>query len=258
MPLWTENNSGCLKRVGNHLNSDGLAAPVCEQQGFSTQIQPEDLPKSNQPRASLDSDNNGTDRLHTVWKLVNREGTMLDEQLVQRLQHGQREAFTTLVSKWQDRIYTFCLRQLGERELAEEATQDIFVKVFTSIQSFRMESKFSTWLYRISTNHCINLRNKHHRRHRKQHHSFDEMNNQLHSVDNPIDRLETLDFEQQLQEALGQLPEEHRVLLILRDIQDCSYEEIADITNLNLGTIKSRIHRGRKQLKAVLEGDRNE
>ena len=258
MPLRTENNSACLKRAGNHLSSDGLTSPVSGQQRLSTQIQQDTLTTSTSLRAPLDSDNNGTDRLHTGWKLVNREGTMLDEQLVQQLQHGQREAFTTLVSKWQDRIYTFCLRQLGERELAEEATQDIFVKVFTSIQSFRMESKFSTWLYRISTNHCINLRSKHHRRHRKQHHSFDEMDNQLHTIDNPIDRLETLDFEQQLQEALGQIPEEHRALLILRDIQDCSYEEIADITNLNLGTIKSRIHRGRKQLKAVLEGDRNE
>ena len=257
MPSSTENNFECLKKGGNHRNGEWLSNHL-NQQRTSVHMQTNVGSPSHGLQESPSADNRDRDRLHTVWKLVHREGTMLDEQLVQQLQHGQREAFTTLVSKWQDRIYTFCLRQLGECELAEEATQDIFVKVFTSIQNFRMESKFSTWLYRIATNHCINLRTKHHRRHRNQHQSFDEMDNQLHTVDNPIDRLETLDLEQQLQEALRGLPEEHRALLILRDIQDCSYEEIAEITSLNLGTIKSRIHRGRKQLKIVLEGGHNE
>ena len=182
---------------------------------------------------------------------------MLDEELVQLLQHGQREAFTTLVSKWQDRIFTFCYRQLGESALAEEATQDVFVKVYTSIHSFRKESKFSTWLYRIATNHCINLNNRHHRRQRDHHQSFDEMHNQPAEQHTPLQQLERRDFEHQLQRALHQLPEEHRVLLILRDIQDCSYEEIAEITQLNIGTIKSRIHRGRHNLRQILQGDKD-
>ena len=179
---------------------------------------------------------------------------MLDEELVQLLQHGQREAFTTLVSKWQDRIYTFCYRQLGETALAEEATQDVFIKVYTSIHNFRKEAKFSTWLYRIATNHCINLNNRHHRRHRDQHQSFDDIHNQPTEQDTPLQQLEKKNFEEQLQQALHQLPEEHRVLLILRDIQDCSYEEIAEITQLNIGTIKSRIHRGRNNLRQILSG----
>lgn len=195
-----------------------------------------------------------TDRLHGMEGCTIKGVRMLDEELVQLLQHGQREAFTTLVSKWQDRIYTFCYRQLGETTLAEEATQDVFVKVYTSIHNFRKEAKFSTWLYRIATNHCINLNNRHHRRQRNQHQSFDEMHNQPAEQNTPLQQLERKDFEQQLQQALHLLPEEHRILLILRDIQDCSYEEIAEITQLNVGTIKSRIHRGRNNLRQILTG----
>lgn len=197
------------------------------------------------------------DRLHSVERGITNGVEMLDEELVQLLQHGQREAFTTLVSKWQDRIFTFCYRQLGESALAEEAAQDVFVKVYTSIHSFRKESKFSTWLYRIATNHCINLNNRHHRRQRDHHQSFDEMHNQPAEQHTPLQQLERKDFEHQLQLALHQLPEEHRVLLILRDIQDCSYEEIAEITQLNIGTIKSRIHRGRHNLRQILQGDKD-
>ena len=180
---------------------------------------------------------------------------MLDEELVQLLQHGQKEAFTKLVSKWQHPMYTFCYRQLGETALAEEATQDIFIKVYTSIHGFRSESKFSTWLYRIATNHCINLNERHHRRHRNQHDSFEDMHNQPSTKDTPLQDLEQKDFKHRLQQALNQLPEEHRVLLILRDLQDCSYDEIAEITQLNIGTIKSRIHRGRNNLRQILSGE---
>ncbi len=200
------------------------------------------------------SEQSDVDRLHSVERDTTQGVKMLDEDLVQLLQNGQREAFTTLVSKWQDRIFTFCYRQLRETSLAEEATQDVFVKVYTSIHNFRKESKFSTWLYRIATNHCINLNNRHHRRHRNQHQSFDEMHTQPAEEHTPLQQLERRDFEQQLQQALHQLPEEHRVLLILRDIQDCSYEEISEITQLNIGTIKSRIHRGRHNLRQILNG----
>ena len=150
--------------------------------------------------------------------------------------------------------FYICYRQLGETALAEEATQDIFIKIYTSVHNFRKEAKFSTWLYRIATNHCINLNNRHHRRHRGQQQSFDEMHNPPSDQETPLQQLEKRNFEEQLQEALHKLPDEHRVLLILRDIQDCSYEEIAEITQLNVGTIKSRIHRGRSNLRQILSG----
>lgn len=187
-----------------------------------------------------------------------QEASMHDEDLVQQLQAGQKEAFTLLATKWQHPIFTFCLRQLGERSLAEEATQDVFMKVFSSIHSFRQDSKFSTWLYRIATNHCINLRARHHRRQRHLHTSLDDLDHTLSEPSEQAKRLEQVDFESRLQAALRQIQEEHRALLILRDIQDCSYEEIAEISGLNLGTIKSRIHRGRKHLRTILTGSNDE
>ncbi len=195
-------------------------------------------------------------RTHTNTQST--EASMHDEDLVQQLQAGQKEAFTLLATKWQHPIFTFCLRQLGENSLAEEATQDVFMKVFSSIHSFRRDSKFSTWLYRIATNHCINLRARHHRRQRHLHTPLDELEHTLSAPSEQAKRLEQADFESRLQFALGQIQEEHRALLILRDIQDCSYEEIAEISGLNLGTIKSRIHRGRKQLRTILEGSHDE
>ena len=134
MPSSMENNFECLKKGGNHRNGEWFSNHLNKQRS-SVHMQTNVGSPSHGLQESSSADNRDRDRLHTVWKLVHREGTMLDEQLVQQLQHGQREAFTTLVSKWQDRIYTFCLRQLGERELAEEATQDIFVKVLAYIHS---------------------------------------------------------------------------------------------------------------------------
>ncbi len=247
MRFTTENNCGCRRKAGSPPSNQYSSTE--EPQAIST------IDASPQPRPINTQNDRSTavDRLHSGWRLHTQEVPMLDEQLVQQLQQGHREAFTTLVSKWQHKIYTFCYRQLGEQALSEEATQDVFVKVFTSIQSFRGDAKFSTWLYRIATNHCINLRAKYHRRKRQHHDSFEDVEQRIGVTENPLDKLETQDFEQQLQQALDQLPEEHRLLLILRDIQDCTYEEIADITNLTMGTIKSRIHRARKNLRTILE-----
>lgn len=218
-------------------------------------VEPQPLSKRKKNQSKSTADTREGNRLDSGGRSTSWGVNMLDEELVQLLQHGQKQAFTTLVSKWQHRMYTFCYRQLGETALAEEATQDIFIKVYTSIHSFRSESKFSTWLYRIATNHCINLNERHHRRHRNQHDSFEDMHAQPSTQSTPLQDLEQKDFKQLLQQALNQLPEDHRVLLILRDLQDCSYEEIADITQLNIGTIKSRIHRGRNNLRQILSGE---
>ena len=180
-------------------------------------------------------------------------GIVTDEMLVAEIQTGDRTSFRELVQRWQHKMFTFCYRQLGEESLAEEAAQDIFLKVFNNIQRFRGESKFSTWLYRIAHNHCINLQQRHHRRHRNMHDSIEDTTYLSAENHSPVDLIEELDFNTQLQRYLMQLPEEHRTLLILRDIQDCSYEEIVSITGLSLGTVKSRIHRARKALRPLLE-----
>lgn len=179
--------------------------------------------------------------------------TMTDEALVIQIQQGQQAVFRELMQRWQHRIFTYCVRSLGERPLAEESTQEIFIKVYRNIQSFRNEAKFSTWIYRIAHNHCINVNARNHRRQRHQHTSLDDMDHAL-SAPEQNNHLEHQDLQASIQAALDRLPEDYRQLLILRDIQDCSYEEIANITQLNLGTIKSRIHRARKAIQPYLKG----
>lgn len=209
-------------------------------------------------RVSPESVKQSKTRTHMRSRSVIEDGaTMTDEALVIQIQQGQQAVFRDLMQRWQHRIFTFCIRNLGESPIAEEATQEIFIKVYRNIQSFRNEAKFSTWIYRIAHNHCININARHHRRQRHQHTSLDDVEHTLVTSE-PTNDLEHQDLQASIQDALDRLPDDYRHLLILRDIQDCSYEEIAEITQLNLGTIKSRIHRARKAIQPYLKGGRDQ
>lgn len=183
-----------------------------------------------------------------------------DEELVRRAQGGDRFAFSQLVKRYQDRIYGLCMRWLGDPQVAEELAQDIFVAVFRSLGTFRGDARFSTWLHRVAVNHCKNRRLYRRRRAWNRHEPLegnrgpDERPRQLSD-----DRVPSTDrgAEQRqagriVQEALAELEEDHRQVLILRDIQDLDYQEIAEILDLPRGTVKSRIHRARSQLAKIL------
>ena len=182
-----------------------------------------------------------------------------DEALVTRLQSGEREAFTILIQRWQHKVYAFCLRQLQDPTLAEEAAQDVFLKVFKGIHNFQHQSLFSTWLFRILTNHCHNLRSYHYLRKRQAHEPLEGT-----QEDNPRTlpdeqtahtgaHIEQCQLKSSLNEALNHLPEDQREVLILRDVQDHSYDEIAQILNISVGTVKSRVHRARNNLRPILQ-----
>ena len=182
-----------------------------------------------------------------------------DQDLVLAFQGGDRAAFSDLVQRYQTKIFTLCVRRLGDNELANEVSQDVFIAVFRSLDRFRGDSKFSTWLYRIAVNHCKNKYKYHQRRHRDFHESLDELpgddgpKRELPSpnarTDGPTHRAEATAI---LQNALDQLAPEDRSLLILREIEEHSYEEISEIFDVPRGTIKSRLHRARAQLAQVL------
>ena len=148
---------------------------------------------------------------------------------------------------------------LGNREEAEDVAQEVFVTVFKSIDSFRGEAKFSTWLYRIAANHCKNRMKYLGRRNYKSTGELDEAaereiyaspNGALRPhVDGPDAVLEGLQMERMVQDGIASLEEEHRSLIVLRDVEDLSYEEIGAITGLADGTVKSRLHRARLALK---------
>ena len=183
--------------------------------------------------------------------------------LLSRLQARDEEAFEEMVGLYQNKIYHLVYRMMGNAGEAEEVAQEVFVTVFKSIDSFRGDSKLSTWLYRIATNHCKNRLKYLGRRSYKATGELDEaverelQDTQTTSsmrphIDGPEAVLEGLELERTVQAGIAELDEEHRTLVLLRDVEDLSYDEIAKVTGLELGTVKSRLHRARLQLKEFL------
>lgn len=182
-----------------------------------------------------------------------------DAELVERFKGGDQHAFSHIVRRYQDRVFSLCLRWLGERALAEEVAQDVFVALFRSLARFRGESSLSTWIYRVSVNHCKNKRLYSSRRRRDRHEPLEgqgrddgpprELPDRNRGTESGVERTQA---EQLVHEALQAISEEHRQVIVLRDIEDLDYHEIAEILDLPRGTVKSRLHRARTELARVL------
>jgi RNA polymerase sigma-70 factor (ECF subfamily) len=177
----------------------------------------------------------------------------VDHELVARCRNGDREAFATLVRKYQSKVLTLATRILDNRTEAEDIAQDIFVKIFQSLQDFRGASRFSTWIYRITVNHCLN----HLRRRTRQQQTLVMTEpvewRQESPASNPYKTLEQKERWALVQAKLQELSVEHRTIILLRDFEGLPYDEIADVLQLESGTVKSRLHRARMELKALLE-----
>ena len=169
---------------------------------------------------------------------------------IDRIKAGDKEAFSWVVDRYKDLVYTVCLRMLSEREEAGDAAQEVFIKSFRSIQSFREQSKFSTWIYRIAYNHCISeIRKK-----VKVIDLVDEMPEE-EEKDKELNGLEALSREERtryLQLALEALPETDAVVVTLFYYEELSLEEIAEVTGLTSGNIRIKLHRSRKKMHTVL------
>ncbi len=179
--------------------------------------------------------------------------------LIAGLQQRDEKAFVECVRQYQDKIFNLVYRMLGNRAEAEEISQEVFVTVFKSIESFRGDAKFSTWLYRIAANHCKN-RIKYLRRRAQRSTEELEATSEREILDaqphamtphiaGPDQVLEGMQLERIVQQGIALLDEEHRMLVVLRDVEELSYEEIGQITGLAEGTVKSRLHRARMALK---------
>jgi len=185
-----------------------------------------------------------------------------EQRLIERLKQRDELAFNEVVGLYQTRVYNLVYRMLGNREEARDVAQEVFITVFKAIHLFRGESKFSTWLYRIATNHCKNRLKYLGRRAVYPKTQLDELSerDQLESasmstsgtVERPDRLIEGREVERLLQEALEELDEDHRLLIVLRDVQNLSYQEIGAITQLAEGTVKSRLHRARAALRELL------
>lgn len=184
-------------------------------------------------------------------------------RLVHRAQQGETAAFDALVLRHQQMVFAVSLRMLGDRNEAEDVAQDVFVRAFRAIGSFRREAKFSTWLVSIAMNLCRNRRRWWARRKRVIVASLDEAIETPegpvgHDVADPAPgpgrRAEAAECQQQVITALQRLNESDRTMIVLRDLQGYSYEEIAEMSGCRLGTVKSRLSRARLQLRALLDG----
>ncbi|MBI5479668.1 MAG: sigma-70 family RNA polymerase sigma factor [Deltaproteobacteria bacterium] len=189
--------------------------------------------------------------------------SLLERLLIRRLRERDEVAFSEVVRLYQHKVYNLLYRMIGSHEEAEDLAQEVFVTVFKSIDTFRGESKFSTWLYRVAANHCKNRIKYLSRRSRTSgdgldgvpEHSMEDAGSaplQSH-IDAPDKILEGLQLEKLLAQAIASLDEEHRLLIVLRDVEELSYQEIGEITSLNEGTVKSRLHRARMAIKEHIE-----
>lgn len=183
---------------------------------------------------------------------------MNERELIARLQKRDEAAFEELIRQYEKKVYTLCFRMCGNSEDAEEAAQDAFLALWRGIDRFRQESSLSTWIYRLATNACIDTL----RRRKKQSGSvsLDDEELFVDAVDTspqPQETVEHRETQKLLQEGLSALPEEYRKVLILREIEGLSYTEIAESASIELGTVKSRISRGRSFLRNFLSGNGN-
>jgi RNA polymerase sigma-70 factor, ECF subfamily len=182
-----------------------------------------------------------------------------DELLVQKAQQDDRAALGELIYRYERKTYNLAFRLMGNHADASDAAQEALVRVYTRLHNFRGDSAFSTWLFRVVTNTCLDeLR----RRGRLRHASLDDPlptdegilpRQAVLETDSPVESAERREIQAAVQRAINRLPEEYRAVVVLRDIQDYSYHEIADLLGTSLGTIKSRLHRARQALRAILK-----
>lgn len=173
-----------------------------------------------------------------------------DGELVRRTLEGDSAAFTVLVRRHERRVYSVALRMLGRPEDASDASQDAFLTAFTKLDRFRGEAAFSTWLHRVTVNACYDILRKRTRQ-PLLHAAGDDPRPPEQGPPAP-DHADRVAVALDAAEALGRVPEEFRAALILADVEDLPYEEISQILQVPLGTVKSRVHRGRIALAEAM------
>ncbi|MCM3719454.1 RNA polymerase sigma factor SigW [Fictibacillus phosphorivorans] len=178
--------------------------------------------------------------------------------MVSQVKKGDQEAFEGIVDLFKDKIYRHCFRMVGNGHEAEDLAQETFLRAYRNISKYNNEYKFSTWIFRIATNLCIDRLRK-----KKPDYYLDAevpgtdgatMYNQL-STDEPLPEQVVTENERwnELQEEIMKLPEKYRTAIVLKYVEDLSLEEISHIMDIPVPTVKTRIHRGREALKKVFQ-----
>lgn len=186
------------------------------------------------------------------------------DMLVKKACKGDINAFEELTAQYYKNVYNIALKMLSNPDIAYDAAQETFLRIFKSISKFKMEAKFSTWIYRITSNVCIDII----RKNRKNEYNTISIDKKIHLSEGDItlelkdDSLEPDELyeksqkEKMLMELINELPEEQKQIIVLRDIQDMSYFEISNILKLPEGTVKSRLNRTRLKLRSRITSDK--
>jgi len=196
---------------------------------------------------------------------ASQAGGLEDGVLVRQIQAGQVHLYTELVRKYQDRIYNTCWRLCGDREDARDLTQDVFLKGLASIRGFRGKSGFYTWIFRIAVNMSISHRRRSVKRRTVSADDWSSGGDESQAggllrlvrdevATDPSEAAMQRESHERVAKALADLDEDYRCVLVLRDLEGFDYQEIADILKLAVGTVKSRIHRGRLALRKAMTG----
>lgn len=176
---------------------------------------------------------------------------------IKQVLKGDQNAYAEIVELYKDKVFQLCFRMLGNRHEAEDMAQEAFIRAYVNIASFNINLKFSTWLYRIATNLCIDRIRK-----KKPDYYLDAevsgtdgltMYSQIPaSTTLPEDEVESIELQEIIQREITKLPEKYRSVIVLKYIEELSLNEISEILDMPLGTVKTRIHRGREALRHQL------
>lgn len=183
---------------------------------------------------------------------------MQDEELIRQFQNGDEQAFDELVRRYQGQVHNTCYRFLNDVQDSRDAAQDIFIKVYAASRQFRPEAKFSTWLYRVMINHCLNvLRSRKRRQWLSTFTSRENRGNLDHlsvadAGGNPASDLEKAERTRAVRKAINSLNSEQKTTVILHRYQGLSYQEIADIMQTSVASVESRLHRAKLALGRML------
>jgi RNA polymerase sigma-70 factor (ECF subfamily) len=186
---------------------------------------------------------------------------LIEYRIVKRAKKGDRLAFAELVELYKDKLYNLSYRMTGNPQEAEDVAQEAFLKAYANLEKYDPKHKFSTWIYRIATNLCIDRMRK-----KKPDYSLDaevdgieggDMYSRLPSSElTPEEEVVRAEMQSEVQQAIANLPENYRAAVILKYMHDMSLQEIADILEVPVSTVKTRIHRGREALRMSLSHNR--
>ena len=189
------------------------------------------------------------ERIDTMDALINKR--------IKQVLKGDQNAYTDIVNLYQHKLYQICYRMLGNKQEAEDIAQEAFVRAYINLHSYDQKRKFSTWLYRIATNLCIDRIRK-----KKPDYYLDaevagteglDMYSQIASSEQlPEETVEQMELQDRIQYEISRLPDKYRSVIVLKYMEELSLQEISEILDMPLGTVKTRIHRGREQLRKQL------